>query len=74
MAEIAREVESSYPHADAARPAPGRREPTIATSIAEAATRAADELYIPFIVDRHDDRQHGASHRGVPPAARASSR
>jgi pyruvate kinase len=50
MAEIAREVERHYPH-------PGLRDrrlenvqPTIASSIAEAATRASDELKIPYIV------------------------
>jgi pyruvate kinase len=50
MAEIAREVEKEYPH-HALR---DRRlediKPDVATSIAEAATRASDELDIPFIV------------------------
>lgn len=49
MADIAREVEKNYPHATLR----DRRldgEPAIATSIAEAATRASDELSIPFIV------------------------
>jgi pyruvate kinase len=50
MAEIAREVEKAYPH-----PALRDRrledvEPTVAASIAEAATRASDELDIPYIV------------------------
>ncbi|HEU5481339.1 MAG TPA: pyruvate kinase [Candidatus Tumulicola sp.] len=50
MAEIAREVEKAYPH-----PALRDRrledvEPTVAASIAEAATRASEELNIPYIV------------------------
>jgi pyruvate kinase len=50
MAEIARETETAYPHALLRdRRLQGVR-PTIATSIAEAATRASDELGIPFIV------------------------
>ena len=50
MAEIAREVEKSYPHAMLRDRRLAGVDPTIATSIAEAATRASDELFIPFIV------------------------
>ena len=50
MAEIAREVEKSYPHAMLRDRRLAGVNPTIATSIAEAATRASDELFIPFIV------------------------
>ncbi len=50
MAEIAREVEKNYPHAMLRDRRLAGVSPTIATSIAEAATRASDELFIPFIV------------------------
>ncbi len=50
MAEIAREVEKNYPHVMLRDRRLAGVRPTIATSIAEAATRAADELFIPFIV------------------------
>ena len=50
MAEIAREVEKSYPHALLRDRRLHGIVPTIATSIAEAATRSSDELNIPFIV------------------------
>ena len=50
MAEIAREVEKSYPHAMLRDRRLHGIVPTIATSIAEAATRSSDELNIPFIV------------------------
>jgi len=50
MAEIAREVEKSYPHTMLRDRRLAGVNPTIATSIAEAATRASDELFIPFIV------------------------
>ena len=51
MAEIAREVETRLSARGAARPPAARTSsPTIATSIAEAATRASDELRIPYIV------------------------
>jgi pyruvate kinase len=50
MAEIAREVEGEYPHAALRDRRLDGAEPTIATSIAEAATRASAELNIPFIV------------------------
>jgi len=49
MAEIAREVEKSYPHAMLRERRLAGMSPTVATSIAEAATRAADELYVQFI-------------------------
>jgi pyruvate kinase len=50
MAEIARAVEQKYPHlAMRERCLEGRR-PSIARSIAEAATRSADELGMPFVV------------------------
>ena len=49
MAEIAREVEKNYPHNTLRERRLAGMSPTIATSIAEAATRAADELFIPFI-------------------------
>jgi pyruvate kinase len=49
MADIAREVEKSYPHVMLRERRLAGMSPTIATSIAEAATRAADELSIPFI-------------------------
>jgi pyruvate kinase len=50
MAEIARAVEEQYPHlAMRERCLEGRR-PSIARSIAAAATRAADELRMPFVV------------------------
>ncbi len=50
MAEIAREVEKNYPHAMLRDRRLAGVSPTIATSIAEAATRASDELFIPYIV------------------------
>jgi pyruvate kinase len=50
MAEIAREVEKHYPHHALRDRRLENIEPTIATSIAEAATRASDELHIPYIV------------------------
>ena len=50
MGDIAREVEKSYPHATLRDRRLAGVSPIIATSIAEAATRAADELFIPFIV------------------------
>ncbi|MHB8148503.1 MAG: pyruvate kinase, partial [Vulcanimicrobiaceae bacterium] len=50
MAEIAREVEKSYPHAALRDRRLQGIVPTIATSIAEAATSSSDELNIPFIV------------------------
>ncbi len=50
MAEIAREVEQSYPHAMLRDRRLAGVKPTVATSIAEAATRASDELDIPYIV------------------------
>jgi pyruvate kinase len=50
MAEIAREVEQHYPHASLRDRRLENFEPTIASSIAEAATRASAELKIPFIV------------------------
>ncbi len=49
MAEIAREVEKTYPHSNL-RDRRLSGEPTIATSIAEAATRASAELDIAYIV------------------------
>lgn len=50
MAEIAREVEHHYPHASLRDRRLENFEPTIASSIAEAATRASAELEIPYIV------------------------
>ncbi|MDE2482638.1 MAG: pyruvate kinase [bacterium] len=50
MAEIACEVEKSYPHATLRDRRLAGVKPTVSTSIAEAATRAADELDIPYIV------------------------
>jgi len=50
MAEIAREVEKNYPHTTLRDRRLAGVSPTMATSIAEAATRASDELFIPFIV------------------------
>lgn len=50
MAEIAREVEPHYPHASLRDRRLENIEPTIASSIAEAATRASTELKIPYIV------------------------
>jgi pyruvate kinase len=50
MAEIAREVELGYPHASLRDRRLENFEPTIASSIAEAATRASAELKIPYIV------------------------
>ncbi|HVN69494.1 MAG TPA: pyruvate kinase [Candidatus Binatia bacterium] len=50
MAQIAREVERHYPHASLRDRRLENFEPTIASSIAEAATRASAELKIPYIV------------------------
>ncbi len=50
MAEIARAVEPHYPHASLRDRRLENIEPTVASSIAEAATRASDELKIPYIV------------------------
>ncbi len=50
MAEIAREIEKYYPHAQLRDRRLDGIEPTVATSIAEAATRSSDELGIPYIV------------------------
>jgi len=50
MAEIAREVEHHYPHASLRDRRLENFAPTIASSIAEAATRASEELNIPYIV------------------------
>ena len=50
MAEIAREVEKHYPHAALRDRRLENFEPTIASSLAEAATRASAELKIPYIV------------------------
>jgi pyruvate kinase len=50
MADIAREVERHYPHASLRDRRLENFEPTIASSIAEAATRASAELKIPYIV------------------------
>jgi pyruvate kinase len=50
MAEIAREVEHHYPHASLRDRRLENFDPTIASSIAEAATRASAELKIPYIV------------------------
>ena len=50
MAEIAREIEKHYPHATLRDRRLEKSEPTIASSIAEAATRASSELKIPYIV------------------------
>ncbi len=50
MAEIAREAERHYPHHALRDRRLENVAPTIATSIAEAATRASDELHIPYIV------------------------
>jgi pyruvate kinase len=50
MAEIAREVEAEYPHSALRDRRLAGASPTIATSIAEAATRASAELSIPYIV------------------------
>jgi pyruvate kinase len=49
MSDIAREVEKNYPHVTLRERRLAGMSPTVATSIAEAATRAADELFIPFI-------------------------
>jgi pyruvate kinase len=49
MAEIAREVEKYYPHATLRDRRLENIQLDVATSIAEAATRASDELNIPFI-------------------------
>lgn len=50
MGEIAREVERYYPHASLRDRRLENIEPTIASSLAEAATRASAELKIPYIV------------------------
>jgi pyruvate kinase len=50
MAQIAREVEKHYPHASLRDRRLENFEPTIASSIAEAATRASAELKVPYIV------------------------
>ncbi|HKU82374.1 MAG TPA: pyruvate kinase, partial [Candidatus Tumulicola sp.] len=50
MAEIAREVEKAYPHHALRDRRLEDAEPTVAASIAEAATRASAELDIPYIV------------------------
>ncbi|MHB8198522.1 MAG: pyruvate kinase [Vulcanimicrobiaceae bacterium] len=50
MAEIAREIERAYPHAALRDRRLENVEPNVATSIAEAATRASDELNLEFIV------------------------
>jgi pyruvate kinase len=50
MAEIAREVEKAYPHPALRDRRLEDSEPTVAASIAEAATRASAELEIPYIV------------------------
>ncbi len=50
MTEIAEEVERSYPHAALHRRSLEGLERSIARSIAEAATRASDELEMPFVV------------------------
>ncbi len=50
MAQIAREVEQHYPHAALRDRRLENFEPTVASSIAEAATRASAELKIPYIV------------------------
>jgi pyruvate kinase len=50
MADIAREAERGYPHATLRDRRLEDMEPTIAASIAEAATRASAELNIPYIV------------------------
>ncbi|HEY1978286.1 MAG TPA: pyruvate kinase [Candidatus Baltobacteraceae bacterium] len=50
MAEIAREVEKEYPHRALRDRRLENMAPTIAMSIAEAATQSSDELNIPYIV------------------------
>lgn len=50
MAEIAREVEKSYPHASLQARHLEDIKPDVASSIAEAATRSSDELALPYIV------------------------
>ncbi|MEO6835126.1 MAG: pyruvate kinase alpha/beta domain-containing protein [Candidatus Tumulicola sp.] len=50
MAEIAREAEKAYPHPALRDRRLEDMEPTVAASIAEAATRASAELGIPYIV------------------------
>jgi pyruvate kinase len=50
MAQVAREVEQHYPHASLRDRRLENFEPTIASSIAEAATRVSAELKIPYIV------------------------
>lgn len=50
MAEIAREAERAYPHATLRDRRLEDAQPTVAASIAEAATRASAELRIPYIV------------------------
>ncbi|MBV8244650.1 MAG: pyruvate kinase [Candidatus Eremiobacteraeota bacterium] len=50
MSQIAREVEKQYPHAEAQARRLADAQTDVATSIAEAATRAAEELKLPYIV------------------------
>ncbi|PZR58592.1 MAG: pyruvate kinase [Candidatus Meridianibacter frigidus] len=50
MAEIAREVEKHYPHSALQARRLENITPDVATSIAEAATRSAGELKLPYIV------------------------
>jgi pyruvate kinase len=50
MAEIARAIEQHYPHASLRDRRLENMAPTVASSIAEAATRSSAELKIPFIV------------------------
>jgi pyruvate kinase len=49
MAQIAHEVEKHYPHAQLRTRRLEDAHASVATSIAEAATQASDELHIPFI-------------------------
>ncbi|MGA8535291.1 MAG: pyruvate kinase [Candidatus Tumulicola sp.] len=50
MARIAREVEKAYPHPALRDRRLEKSEPSVAASIAEAATRASADLAIPYIV------------------------
>jgi pyruvate kinase len=50
MALIATQVELSYPHESLRQRYMDGQQRTIASSIAEAATRSADEMHMPFIV------------------------
>jgi pyruvate kinase len=50
MSDIAREVEKAYPHHTLRDRRLEDMVPTVATSIAEAATRASAELNIPYII------------------------